>query len=121
MLSELAADIQARVAAPFDVEAARYKYPVEYYESMNTVLCQELVRFNRLISVIHDSLKNLQKALKGAWGCASVRGGGGGACRRCCVLCGWVCVGVGGLFGCQLKDLVEGGCMHAGWCVLQAS
>ena len=46
MLSELAADIQARVAAPFDVEAARYKYPVEYYESMNTVLCQELVRFN---------------------------------------------------------------------------
>lgn len=29
------------------------------------VLCQELVRFNGLIEVIHASLKNLQKALKG--------------------------------------------------------
>lgn len=30
-----------------------------------TVLCQELVRFNGLVAVIHASLKNLQKALKG--------------------------------------------------------
>ena len=29
------------------------------------VLCQELVRFNGLVEVIHASLKNLQKALKG--------------------------------------------------------
>jgi hypothetical protein len=32
---------------------------------MNTVLCQELVRFNRLIITIHTSLVQLQKALKG--------------------------------------------------------
>lgn len=32
---------------------------------MNTVLCQELVRFNRLIVTIHTSLVQLQKALKG--------------------------------------------------------
>lgn len=42
------------------------RYPVDYYESMNTVLCQELVRFNRLIVTIHTSLSQLQKALKGA-------------------------------------------------------
>lgn len=38
---------------------------MDYYESMNTVLCQELVRFNRLIVTIHTSLTQLQKALRG--------------------------------------------------------
>jgi hypothetical protein len=37
VLGELAADISARVPPVFVVEAARYKYPVDYYESMNTV------------------------------------------------------------------------------------
>jgi dynein heavy chain len=113
VLGELAADISARVPPVFDVEAARLKYPVDYYESMNTVraassgwlcgiavravsssgilegvacctpissclpscprccpqvLTQELVRFNRLIAVIHSSLGELKKALKGQVG-----------------------------------------------------
>ncbi|EFJ50020.1 dynein heavy chain 6 [Volvox carteri f. nagariensis] len=65
VLAEVAADITSRVPQPFDIEAVRFKYPVDYYESMNTVLCQELVRFNRLLEVIHDSLAALQKALRG--------------------------------------------------------
>ncbi len=32
---------------------------------MNTVLCQELVKYNRLISVIDKSLKSVRKAIKG--------------------------------------------------------
>ena len=32
---------------------------------MNTVLCQELVRFNRLVVVVHSSLTELRKAMKG--------------------------------------------------------
>ena len=65
VIEEVAKDIQSKVAQPFDLELANYKYPVEYYESMNTVLRQELVRYNRLIETIHASLVNLRKALKG--------------------------------------------------------
>ena len=41
------------------------KYPVMYEESMNTVLVQEVIRYNRLIKTIIQTLKDLLKALKG--------------------------------------------------------
>jgi len=41
------------------------KYPVKYEESMNTVLIQEVTRYNNLLHVIHRSLQDLLKALKG--------------------------------------------------------
>lgn len=41
------------------------KYPVRYEESMNTVLLQELIRFNRLTAVVRRSLLDIRKAIKG--------------------------------------------------------
>ena len=41
------------------------KYPVRYDESMNTVLRQELIRYNRLTSVVRQSITDIRKAIKG--------------------------------------------------------
>ena len=49
----------------YDIRAAEAKYPVSYEQSMNTVLTQELQRFNGLISVVRNSLSDLKKAIAG--------------------------------------------------------
>jgi dynein heavy chain len=49
----------------FDTEAINAKYPVEYTESMNTVLKQELLRFNRLLARVRSTLVDIDKAVQG--------------------------------------------------------
>ncbi|GLI65190.1 hypothetical protein VaNZ11_008652 [Volvox africanus] len=61
----VAAEVLSRLPANFDIEAVERLYPQDYYNSMNTVLAQELVRFNNLLTVVRTSLKNLGKAVKG--------------------------------------------------------
>ncbi len=56
----MAGEILAKLPPNFDLEYIAGKYPVTWAESMNTVLCQELERFNRLTSVIRESLTNVQ-------------------------------------------------------------
>ncbi|XP_066465573.1 dynein axonemal heavy chain 3 [Tiliqua scincoides] len=64
-VQELAQDILSKLPEDFDLESVMHKYPVLYEESMNTVLRQELIRFNRLTEVVRSSLINLGKAIKG--------------------------------------------------------
>lgn len=65
LLEEICKKILEDFPNMFNIEEASAKYPVEYKESMNTVLTQELTRFNKLIKVIRTSLQEIRKALKG--------------------------------------------------------
>ncbi|KAI9175897.1 hypothetical protein H9P43_006261 [Blastocladiella emersonii ATCC 22665] len=57
--------IVSRVSKPLDLEAVMKKYPTDYKESMSTVLVQEVVRYNRVLKLVHASLQDLIRACKG--------------------------------------------------------
>lgn len=44
---------------------AQKTYPTSYNESMNTVLTQELIRYNAILILMADNLINVQRALVG--------------------------------------------------------
>lgn len=64
-LKKIAGDILEKIPANFDIEAASKKHPIKYEDSMNTVLQQELLRYNKLTGVVRASLINVGKAIKG--------------------------------------------------------
>ena len=57
--------LKDRVPNLLDADEAAQKFPVTYDNSLNNVLRLELSRYNNLISCIHESLEQLEKALKG--------------------------------------------------------
>jgi len=65
VVGEIARDVSGRIPKPWSVPKVQEKYPTMYEESMNTVLVQELTRFNGLIAIIHSSLSDIKKAVKG--------------------------------------------------------
>lgn len=65
ILTEKAQDIFNRMPDVYDIEFVKKKFPIMYEESMNTVLIQELIRYNRLISVIRTTTVQLKQAIAG--------------------------------------------------------
>ena len=67
LIEATAKDIFVKVSAKgeFDVEGISMMYPIVYEESMNTVLIQECIRYNKLIDTMLRQLPELLKALKG--------------------------------------------------------
>ena len=58
-------NILSSIPVQFDIEAIQRRFPISYENSMNTVLLQELFKYNKLNEKITSSLKQLQKAIEG--------------------------------------------------------
>lgn len=65
VIEEIVIFVEKRTPKPWDIDEVYQKYPTSYNESMNTVLIQELIRYNRLLDIMAESIKNAKKALKG--------------------------------------------------------
>lgn len=65
ILTELSTKFLTEVRPPFDTEWLVAKYPTDYNESMNTVVNQEALRFNKLLLRVRASLVDIGKAVKG--------------------------------------------------------
>jgi dynein heavy chain len=52
VILEIVQDMLNRLPPQFDIELAQYRYPVQYMESMNSVLHQEMTRYNNLTEVV---------------------------------------------------------------------
>lgn len=65
VILDLAKDLAKKVGKPFNLEAVKEKYSTDYNESMNTVLTQEVIKYNVLIKLMNSSLVLLEKALEG--------------------------------------------------------
>ena len=65
IIQELSSGIEKRTPPVFDLEMVSKNYPTDYTESMNTVLFQECVRYNKMLKIMATSLVNIQKAIVG--------------------------------------------------------
>jgi dynein heavy chain len=65
MILELLDDIRKKTPEPFDREAVFKQFPTDYNESLNTVLLQEVIRYNVLLNVMKTSIVTLEKGLTG--------------------------------------------------------
>jgi len=65
LVMKITQDILGSLREPFKVKEVEKTYPFKYEESMNSVLLQELARYNTLIETILDSLSTLLKTLEG--------------------------------------------------------
>merc|ERR1711871_979064 len=64
-VKEAASGIEKTLPAQFDYDQCVIDFPIKYDESMNTVLSQEMIRFNDMTKVVKRSLADVQKATVG--------------------------------------------------------
>jgi dynein heavy chain len=64
-IKEILVVIEKDTPHPFDYEKVFEKYPTLYIESMNTVLIQEVIRYNVLLHLMERHIATLNKALSG--------------------------------------------------------
>lgn len=59
IVAEIIKGIEDKTPPVIDLDFVSEKYPTMYTESMNTVLTQEVIRYNRLLSIMAVMLKNV--------------------------------------------------------------
>ena len=64
-LEETITSLLSKLPPAFDTAAARRKYPAAHSEVMNTVLLQEMSRYNYLVAQLHDLVVGIRDAAKG--------------------------------------------------------
>ena len=65
VVGELALGCEKSLPEQLDLDQCLIDFPIKYEESMNTVLSQEMLRFNSLTVIVKRSLFTIQKAVKG--------------------------------------------------------
>ncbi|MCQ2815680.1 MAG: hypothetical protein MJ252_00290 [archaeon] len=65
IVMETLKNIEGKTPPLFDYEAIFKKYPTKYEESMNTVLVQEVIKYNVLLNLMKVNMANVEKALTG--------------------------------------------------------
>jgi len=65
VMDESAASIQSNLPKPYPLDICEEKFPTLYEESMNTVVKQECLRYNKLLWEMDATLKAFRKAIKG--------------------------------------------------------
>lgn len=55
-MEETARSILNQISDPISLTEVLLKYPVKYEESMNTVLAQEVTRYNKLLVTVKQTL-----------------------------------------------------------------
>jgi len=65
VMDETAASVQEKLPQIFALDVCEKIFPTMYEESMNTVVKQECLRYNKLLIAMDDSLKAFRKAIKG--------------------------------------------------------
>ncbi|CAD8148668.1 unnamed protein product [Paramecium octaurelia] len=65
LLLDKAESLLTLIPKQFDINVVQEKFKIDYYESMNTVLLQEVLRYNNLLNILQKSLQDLIKAAQG--------------------------------------------------------
>jgi len=65
VMDQTASSIQEKLPTPFPLDICEEKFPTKYEESMNTVVKQECLRYDKLLWEMDASLKDFRKAIKG--------------------------------------------------------
>ena len=64
-IGAIALELEKQMIPPWDEEKVKLRYPIDYNESMNTILGQEVAKYNKVVKCLRSTLAAIQLALKG--------------------------------------------------------